>query len=76
VDAPRLHHQWLPDRTDYERFGLSPDTVKILAGMGHVLRAGGAQGVAEVIVVDPRDDSLQGASDRRAADGAAVGIGK
>ena len=76
VDAPRLHHQWLPDRTDYERFGLSPDTVKILAGMGHVLRAGGAQGVAEVIVVDPRDGTLQGASDRRAADGAAVGIGK
>jgi len=76
VDAPRLHHQWLPDRTDYERFGLSPDTVKILKGMGHVLRAGGAQGVAEVIVVDPRDGTLQGASDRRAADGAAVGIGK
>lgn len=76
VDAPRLHHQWLPDRTDYERFGLSPDTVKILVGMGHVLRAGGAQGVAEVIVVDPRDGTLQGASDRRAADGAAVGVGK
>jgi gamma-glutamyltranspeptidase / glutathione hydrolase len=76
VDAPRLHHQWLPDRTDFERFGLSPDTVKILEGMGHVLRAVGAQGVAEVILVDPRDGSLQGGSDRRAADGAAVGVGK
>jgi gamma-glutamyltranspeptidase / glutathione hydrolase len=76
VDAPRLHHQWLPDRTDYERFGLSPDTVKILEGMGHVLRAGGAQGVAEVILVDPRDGSLQGGSDRRAVDGAAVGVVK
>jgi gamma-glutamyltranspeptidase / glutathione hydrolase len=74
VDAPRLHHQWLPDRTDYERFGLSPDTVKILEGMGHVLRAAGAQGVAEVIVVDSRDGTLQGGSDRRAADGAAVGV--
>jgi gamma-glutamyltranspeptidase / glutathione hydrolase len=76
VDAPRLHHQWLPDRTDYERFGLSPDTVKLLEGMGHALRAGGAQGVAEVILVDPRDGTLQGGCDRRAADGAAVGIGK
>jgi gamma-glutamyltranspeptidase / glutathione hydrolase len=74
VDAPRLHHQWLPDRTDYERFGLSPDTVKILEGMGHLLRPGGAQGVAEVILVDPRDGTLQGGSDRRAADGAAVGV--
>jgi len=74
VDAPRLHHQWLPDRTDYERFGLSADTVKLLEGMGHSLRAGGAQGVAEVIVVDPRDGTLQGGCDRRAADGAAVGI--
>jgi gamma-glutamyltranspeptidase/glutathione hydrolase len=74
VDAPRLHHQWLPDRTDYERWGLSPDTVKILAGMGHTMRPVGAQGVAEVILVDPRDGTLQGGSDRRAADGGAVGI--
>ncbi len=74
VDAPRLHHQWLPDRTSYERFGLSPDTVKILEGMGHALRPGGAQGVAEVILVDPRDGTLEGGSDRRAADGGAVGV--
>jgi gamma-glutamyltranspeptidase/glutathione hydrolase len=74
VDAPRLHHQWLPDRTNYERFGLSADTVKILEGMGHALRPGGAQGVAEIIVVDPRDGSLEGGSDRRAADGGAVGV--
>ncbi len=74
VDAPRLHHQWLPDRTSYERFGLSPDTVKILQGMGHELRAGGAQGVAEVILVDPRDGTLEGGSDRRAPDGGAAGV--
>jgi gamma-glutamyltranspeptidase / glutathione hydrolase len=72
VDAPRLHHQWLPDRVDYERNGLSPDTLKLLEGMGHTLRAGGAQGVAEVILVDSRDGTLQGGSDRRAADGSAV----
>jgi gamma-glutamyltranspeptidase / glutathione hydrolase len=74
VDAPRLHHQWLPDRTDYERTGLSPDTVKLLQAMGHTLKPITAQGVAEVIVVDPRDGTLQGGSDRRAADGGAVGI--
>ena len=74
TDAPRLHHQWLPDRTDYERFGLSPDTVKILEGMGHALRPGGAQGVAEIIIVDPHDGTLEGGADRRAADGGAVGV--
>ncbi len=74
VDAPRLHHQWLPDRTDYEQTGLSPDTVKLLQAMGHTLKPITAQGVAEVIVVDPRDGTLQGGSDRRAADGGAVGI--
>jgi gamma-glutamyltranspeptidase/glutathione hydrolase len=74
VDAPRLHHQWLPDRADYEQTGLSPDTVKLLREMGHTLRPITAQGVAEVIVVDPRDGTLQGGSDRRAADGGAAGI--
>jgi gamma-glutamyltranspeptidase / glutathione hydrolase len=74
VDAPRLHHQWLPDRTDYERFGLSADTAGALERMGHALRPIAAQGVAEVILVDPRDGSLQGGCDRRAADGAAIGV--
>jgi gamma-glutamyltranspeptidase / glutathione hydrolase len=76
VDAPRLHHQWLPDRTDYERFGLSADTLALLEKMGHTLRPISAQGVAAVILVDPRDGSLQGGCDRRAADGAAVGTRK
>ena len=39
VDAPRFHHQWLPDQIVYERWGLSPDTVKLLNGMGHALQA-------------------------------------
>jgi gamma-glutamyltranspeptidase/glutathione hydrolase len=35
VDAPRFHQQWLPPATNLERFALSPDTQKILEGMGH-----------------------------------------
>src|SRR6185295_17904291 len=30
IDAPRFHHQWLPDRILHERFGLSPDTIALL----------------------------------------------
>lgn len=35
IDAPRIHHQWLPDRVYMEPFALSPDTRRILAGMGY-----------------------------------------
>ena len=37
VDAPRFHQQWLPDLTNVESLGLSPDTRKILVEMGHKL---------------------------------------
>ncbi|YBV95869.1 gamma-glutamyltransferase [Phyllobacteriaceae bacterium JZ32] len=35
IDAPRIHHQWLPDRVYMEPYALSPDTRRLLAGMGH-----------------------------------------
>ncbi|WP_373851989.1 gamma-glutamyltransferase [Bradyrhizobium sp.] len=34
VDMPRFHQQWLPEATNLEDFTLSPDTRKILEGMG------------------------------------------
>ena len=39
VDAPRFHQQWLPDVTQVDTFGISPDTRKILESMGHNLAA-------------------------------------
>jgi len=74
VDMPRFHHQWLPDRIVYERWGLSPDTVKLLQAMGHELRETATQGVAEVVMVNAKENVLEGAADRRAPDGAAVGV--
>jgi gamma-glutamyltranspeptidase/glutathione hydrolase len=74
VDAARFHHQWLPDVINYERFGFSPDTIKELQRRGHTLREGGGQGVAQVIIYDAKEDVLEGGNDRRAADGAAVGV--
>ncbi|WP_337268736.1 gamma-glutamyltransferase [Oryzifoliimicrobium ureilyticus] len=35
VNAPRIHHQWQPDRVYMEPHALSPDTLKLLAGMGY-----------------------------------------
>jgi gamma-glutamyltranspeptidase/glutathione hydrolase len=72
VDAPRFHHQWLPDRVRFEKYGLSPDTRTILSALGHSLLEIESQGVVEAIAVG-RDGILEGASDRRAPDGGAVG---
>lgn len=73
VDAPRFHHQWLPDQISYER-GFSPDTVRELERRGHVMKDGGAQGAAQVITYNPADDVLEGGTDRRVSDGAAVPV--
>jgi gamma-glutamyltranspeptidase/glutathione hydrolase len=72
VDAGRIHHQWLPDRINYEKQGFSPDTLSILKWLGHDLREIGGQGVAQVIVVNPEDGMLEGGLDRRAPDGGAA----
>ncbi|PYQ38317.1 MAG: gamma-glutamyltransferase, partial [Acidobacteria bacterium] len=54
IDAPRFHHQWLPDRILAERYGLSPDTVALLRARGHEVKEGegeqATQGVAEGIL--------------------------
>jgi gamma-glutamyltranspeptidase / glutathione hydrolase len=74
IDAPRFHHQWLPDRILFERYGLSPDTVALLRARGHEMKEGeDAQGVAEGVFYDAAADLLEGGSDRRAPDGAAIG---
>ncbi|MCM3881252.1 MAG: gamma-glutamyltransferase [Vicinamibacterales bacterium] len=70
VDAGRFHHQWLPDRIQYERLSLSPDTQSLLRSKGHELRETASQGAAEVIVV-PGDDVLEGGVDRRRTGGGA-----
>ena len=73
VDAPRFHHQWLPDELRYERRGLSPDTLALLEARGHALAARTGQGAAHAIVFDAEADVLEGAADPRRADAAAVG---
>jgi gamma-glutamyltranspeptidase / glutathione hydrolase len=73
VDAPRVHHQWLPDVVRFERWGLSPDTRALLSAQGYRLEEAESQGVAEGILVNSSEKLLEGGCDRRAPDGAAVG---
>ncbi|MFI5012888.1 MAG: gamma-glutamyltransferase [Hyphomicrobiales bacterium] len=53
VDAPRIHHQWLPDMVFYEPFALSPDTLKLLGEMGYTLTEQTPWGATELIEVGP-----------------------
>ena len=73
VDSGRMHHQWLPDTLYVERFGFSADTIKSLQAMGHTVREGEGQGAAEVIILNAKDNLLEGGVDRRPADGGAAG---
>jgi len=34
LDAPRIHHQWMPDELVVEPYGISPDTRKVLESYG------------------------------------------
>jgi gamma-glutamyltranspeptidase/glutathione hydrolase len=73
INAPRFHHQWLPDLIRHEKWGLSPDALALLKAKGHQLEEVATQGVAQGIVYNAKDDVLEGASDPRDRDGAAIG---
>jgi gamma-glutamyltranspeptidase/glutathione hydrolase len=73
IDAARVHHQWLPDLLRYERNGFSPDTLDILRDWGHQVDAVASMGAVQAIEVREKGRLLEGGSDRRRPDGAAVG---
>jgi gamma-glutamyltranspeptidase / glutathione hydrolase len=53
VNAPRMHHQWLPDQMAVEPFALSPDTREKLEAMGHKVVEQSEWGAAEAILIGP-----------------------
>lgn len=62
VDAPRFHHQWLPDRIQVEA-DLPSATQAALQAMGHTLKEVKKQGCAQVILV--RQGQAEGAADTK-----------
>ena len=81
VDAPRFHQQWLPETTNVENFALSPDTRKLLEGMGHKFAAPQpANHLAAILVGAPTlggkpvgKNRFYGANDPRRNSGLALG---
>ncbi len=69
--APRIHHQWLPDKLLLEP-GISLDTARLLEAMGHkVVYSSRALGAAES--VQWKDGIFYGVADPRREGAAAVG---
>jgi gamma-glutamyltranspeptidase/glutathione hydrolase len=85
IDAPRIHHQWLPDRVVMEPFALSRDTQKLLSEMGYDIgidtnwtiwgqAAGILVGGDSVSAIEAgKGARLNGAMDSRSLSGKAVG---
>jgi gamma-glutamyltranspeptidase/glutathione hydrolase len=80
ADAPRFHHQYLPDVLEFEKpFPLS--TIDVLKEDGYVTRRAGESeannpgvwGDSELIAVDPKTGVLTGGQDHRHHFGKASG---
>lgn len=72
VEASRIHHQWLPDITSFESWGISPDTQVLYEAKGHRVRYRSSQGRAHCIMI--QGGTLYGAADSRSYDGRAIGF--
>ena len=72
VNAPRIHHQWLPDEIRVEE-GLSPDTIRLLEGMGHTVTEKAAMGASQSIMI-AEDGTMYGGADPRRSTSAAMGF--
>ncbi|UZD64302.1 gamma-glutamyltransferase [Marinobacter sp. AN1] len=71
VEAPRIHHQWLPDEIRIEQ-GISPDTIDLLESMGHTVKTRSAMGAIQSVLIDA-DGRRWGAADPRRSTSTAQG---
>lgn len=70
VAAKRFHHQWLPNKVNFEAGAFPIDTLKALEAMGHTLEMVSPIGRVEAILVT-ENGQLEGAADPRGDDHAA-----
>lgn len=72
MDAPRIHHQWLPNELVVEQ-PISRDTRNRLEQLGHKVLEGPSRSHAGALVYDALDECFYGTGDWRAG-GAASGL--
>jgi gamma-glutamyltranspeptidase / glutathione hydrolase len=66
IDFPRVHHQWKPDRLDFER-GVSPDTLAALKKSGYLIEEAKPVVIARVEAILIDGGWMQGGHDDRGA---------
>ena len=71
IDAPRLHHQWKPDRLRLEKT-FATDIEK-LSALGHQVNQNGTWSAAHGIVFDAETGKMYGGADYRIVDGTVLG---
>ncbi len=72
VGAPRLHHQWSPDRLLVEST-MDPATVKSLESKGHRVQLSDEVGITQAISFDTKTGMFTGVADPR-TEGKAAGL--
>jgi gamma-glutamyltranspeptidase/glutathione hydrolase len=72
IDAPRVHHQWLPDLLYVEPFAIPADVREALVSRGYMIKPDSSIGDAQGILIDWENGELTAGSDPR-GNGAAVG---
>ena len=73
IESPRIHHQWFPNKTSFEKFGISPDAQILCEALGHEVYFRNMQGQAMGISIDHKNSTVYGAADSRSFDARAVG---
>ena len=86
VEAPRIHHQWLPDVINHDPYGLNPDVATALRARGHTLALRNLYNARSIsgftahysndtmtIQIDPATGTRLGSADPRSPDARAVG---
>ena len=71
INAPRFHHQWLPDEIQMEKL-FSPEMEEQLEQRGHTVKRKGHIGLINAIGIDPKSNERCGAADPR-DNGSALG---
>ena len=72
VEAPRIHHQWLPDHIQWEALALPADVRRALAAKGHRFRSQ-PRGIALVFAAELQPDGTRvGVADGRSGGAAAA----
>lgn len=75
IEAPRFHHQWLPDIINYEPLSINKNTQSDLQRMGHTLRENRwFQGAAMGIYIDRSTGYIMGGVDSRSPDAGGAGF--